>query len=183
MEAQACGDGPVVVVGGGNSAGQAALFLGRSCAEVAHRHPRRDAGDLDVALPDRPDRATPADRVRTPTEVTALLGEGQLEAWSSDNASRRSDRNLPSGGLFVFIGAKPSTEWLAGQLADDEHGFLLTGKDIPAAQLDGAADAAVPGDQPAGDLLRRRRPQRVDQAGRDGDRRRLDGGTARLRAL
>ena len=70
------------------------------------------------------------------TQVTALTGTGQLEGVRIRRTGQPGESELAIGGLFVFIGAKPRTGWLAGQLAEDSHGFLLTGTDIPAARLD-----------------------------------------------
>jgi thioredoxin reductase (NADPH) len=135
-EAQACGTGPVAVVGGGNSAGQAALFLSRSCATV-HMIIRR--GELGATmsryLVDRIER-NPRIVVWPSTQVTALTGDGNLEGVQISRAGRQEPSELAVGGLFIFIGAKPGTDWLAGQLAVDAHGFLLTGTDISAARFE-----------------------------------------------
>ena len=135
-EAQACGSGPVAIVGGGNSAGQAALFLSRSCAEV-HVIIRQDALDVSMSryLVDRIER-DPRIVVRPATQVTALIGTDQLKAVRLRREGRQEADELAVAALFVFIGAKPGTGWLAGQLAEDRHGFLLTGNDIPAAGLE-----------------------------------------------
>ena len=135
-EARACGTSPVAVVGGGNSAGQAALFLSRSCAEV-HMLIRGDSLEASMSryLIDRIVQ-NPRIIVSPRTQVTALAGTGQLEGVRIRRAGRPAESDLAIGGLFVFIGAKPRTGWLAGQLAEDSHGFLLTGTDIPVARLD-----------------------------------------------
>jgi thioredoxin reductase (NADPH) len=135
-EARACGTGPVAIVGGGNSAGQAALFLSRSCATV-HLIIRRDALDASMSryLVDRIER-TPGIVVWPSTQVTALTGTSQLKAVRLRRQGQPEAPELAVSGLFVFIGAKPGTGWLAGQLAEDSHGFLLTGSDIPAARLE-----------------------------------------------
>jgi thioredoxin reductase (NADPH) len=135
-EAQACGIGSVAVVGGGNSAGQAALFLSRSCAAV-HLIIRRDALDASMSryLVDRIER-NPGIVVWPSTQVTALTGTNHLEAVRLRRAGQPEASELAVTGLFVFIGAKPGTGWLAGQLAEDEDGFLLTGSDIPATRLE-----------------------------------------------
>ncbi len=135
-EAQACGTGPVAIVGGGNSAGQAALFLSRSCAAV-HVIIRRDALDASMSryLVDRIER-NPGIVVWPSTQVTALAGTSQLEAVRLRRQGQPEASELAVTGLFVFIGAKPGTGWLAGQLAEDRHGFLPTGSDIPAARLE-----------------------------------------------
>jgi thioredoxin reductase (NADPH) len=136
MEAQACTGGPAVIVGGGNSAGQAALFLARTCTEVhIVIRAQRLAHSMSRYLIERIEQA-PRIHVLPRTEVTALLGGGALEGVVlRDNADTTSS-TLSVSGLFVFIGATPSTEWLDGQLAMDEHGFVLTGADIPVARLE-----------------------------------------------
>jgi thioredoxin reductase (NADPH) len=136
MEAQACQAGPVAIVGGGNSAGQAALFLSRSSAEV-HIIIRGETLDTSMSryLIDQIER-DPRITVTPRTQVTALLGTDQLEGVQLLDTSRQQTSALAVRGLFVFIGARPATRWLAGQLAQDNRGFLLTGTSIPQAQLD-----------------------------------------------
>jgi thioredoxin reductase (NADPH) len=73
------------------------------------------------------------------THVTALTGTGQLQGIRIGRAGHQGESELAIRGLFVFIGAKPRTDWLANQLAEDSHGFLLTGNDISAARLGGEA--------------------------------------------
>jgi thioredoxin reductase (NADPH) len=135
-EAQACGTGPVAIVGGGNSAGQAALFLSRACAQV-HMIIRRGTLDASMSryLVDRIER-NPGIVVWTSTQVTALNGTNKLEAIRLRRQGQRETSELAVAALFVFIGAKPGTGWVAGQLAQDRHGFLLTGSDIPAGRLE-----------------------------------------------
>ncbi len=136
MEAQACHSDPVAIVGGGNSAGQAALFLSKSSAQV-HVIIRGEtlAASMSRYLIDQIER-NPRITVTPRTQVTALLGKDQLEGVELLETSREQRSALLVRGLFVFIGAQPSTGWLAGQLAEDSHGFLLTGTNIPQAQLD-----------------------------------------------
>jgi thioredoxin reductase (NADPH) len=136
MEAKACSGGPVVIVGGGNSAGQAALYLARSCTDV--RIVIRGetlARSMSRYLIDQIERHPQID-VLPRTEVTGLVGEQKLEGVTlADNRSQETS-TIPSWGLFVFIGANPCTGWLGGQLAEDGHGFLLTGADLPANHPD-----------------------------------------------
>jgi thioredoxin reductase (NADPH) len=139
MEAQACAAGPVAIVGGGNSAGQAALFLARTCGEV-HIIIRGDtlAATMSRYLTERIERNSRI-TVSAQTRVTALIGTARLEGVRLALGSRSEESKLAVTGLFVFIGAKPGTEWLAGQLAGDADGFLLTGGDVPADRLDDAS--------------------------------------------
>ena len=134
VEAQACQGEPVVVVGGANSAGQAAVFLaGRGC----HVHlvvRRRDlAATMSRYLLDRIE-AHPAIDVHLGAEVRELHGDASLRAVTIDGAADR----IAARALFVFIGADPCTGWLSATLATDEDGFLLTGQDLQLTHLDPA---------------------------------------------
>jgi thioredoxin reductase (NADPH) len=131
MEAKACTGGPVAVVGGGNSAGQAALYLARSCTDVQIVI-RADslASSMSRYLIDQIDRH-PRIHVSPRTEVTGLVGDQRLEGVVLRDNTTQLISTVPVRGLFVFIGATPRTEWIAGQLAEDGHGFLLTAADVP----------------------------------------------------
>jgi thioredoxin reductase (NADPH) len=136
MEAQACVGGPVVVVGGGNSAGQAALYLARACTNVRIVIRGESlSNSMSRYLIDQIARH-PTIQVSPRTEVIGLVGNEKLEGIDLRDNSTQETTTIPLCGLFVFIGANPNTEWLGGQLAEDDHGFLLTGLDIPASQLD-----------------------------------------------
>ena len=135
VERHACEGGTVAVVGGGNSAGQAALFLARNCTRV---HIIIRSADLHHSMSrylideiERDDRII----VRPQTEVIGLLGSDRLEAIELLDA-RREIAMVPVRGLFVFIGVTPCTEWLNGQLAVDAGGFVLTGSDVPISERD-----------------------------------------------
>jgi thioredoxin reductase (NADPH) len=136
MEAQACAGGPAVIVGGGNSAGQAALFLARACTQVLIVI-RSDElkHSMSRYLIDEIERES-CISVAPRTEVTSLLGDGELEGVTLRDRGSGEVVTHSTCGLFVFIGAKPCTEWLGGQLATDEDGFLLTGADVPSTALD-----------------------------------------------
>jgi thioredoxin reductase (NADPH) len=138
MEAQACATDPVAVVGGGNAAGQAALFLSRTSPRV-YVLIRGDtlATSMSRYLIDQIER-DPGIEVRPHTEVSGLLGQDQFEGVELVERVSHLTSRLRVRGLFVFIGAKPGTDWLDGQLAADGDGFLLAGPDIPQSQRDPA---------------------------------------------
>ena len=143
MEAQACTSRPAVIVGGGNSAGQAALFLARTCPEVHLVIRGQTLGSsMSRYLIERIEQS-PGIQVLYHTEVTALLGDEALEGLVLRHSADNTTSTLSVGGLFVFIGATPSTDWLHGQLAVDEDGFVLTGADIPVARLESVEQAPL----------------------------------------
>jgi thioredoxin reductase (NADPH) len=134
IEARSCASQPVVVVGGANSAGQAAIFLADngSLVHLVVRGERFDA-EMSRYLADRI-RAHPAISLHTGTQVTRLGGRNRLEElWLSTTEVGEPTR-LDCRALFCFIGARPATEWVDG-LALDKDGFVLTDRDIPAADL------------------------------------------------
>jgi thioredoxin reductase (NADPH) len=136
MEAQMCKFDPIAIVGGGNAAGQAALFLRRTSPRVYILI--RGASlktSMSRYLIDQIDR-DPHIEVRPHTLVTALRGDGRLDGVELIDGASHQSSSLEVGALFVFIGATPCTHWLGGQLAADSDGFLLTGPDIPAALRD-----------------------------------------------
>ena len=135
MELQGCAGGPVAVVGGGNSAGQAALFLSEGCPQVRIVIRGESlASSMSRYLIDQIER-NPRITVMPRTEVTALSGDERLAGLELIDRATGQVSSVPVSGLFVFIGARPSTEWLDGQLATDAKGFLLTGTSIPAPRL------------------------------------------------
>ena len=138
QEALLCGTGPVVIVGGGNSAGQAAVFLAARTSQVyllirgddlrktmsrylidqIHQHPRVF--------------------VRTLTEIREVRGNGKLTAVVTEDKRTSERHSIQTRALFVFIGAMPNTAWLAGTIKLDDHGFIPTG--VAALYLDGDGD-------------------------------------------
>jgi thioredoxin reductase (NADPH) len=127
MEAQLCAGNPVAVVGGGNSAGQATLFLSRYASPVRLIIRHGDLGrDMSRYLVDRIERASNVE-VMTHTEVRELQGEGRLERIVVEHRQTHERQTLDCGALFVFIGADPHTEWLSGLVELDDHGFVVTG--------------------------------------------------------
>jgi thioredoxin reductase (NADPH) len=142
-EAQLCRGDPVAVIGGGNSAGQAALFLARHAAHVTLVVREPDLGvNMSRYLADEIER-TPAIDVLLHSEIRELVGEHSLEQIVIEDRRSGERRSIEARGLFVFIGADPHTQWLQEELALDEGGYILTGADVaPSAPM------AAP-DQPA----------------------------------
>ncbi|MFC8430503.1 FAD-dependent oxidoreductase [Streptomyces sp. NPDC057253] len=134
-EAQQCRTDAVAVVGGGNSAGQAVLFLAGYAAHVylLVRGPSLDA-HMSRYLIDQIERH-PRVRVLLRTEVTEALGDKTLEAVTVVDHRTGEHRRLDVRALFVFTGADPHTEWLSGVLALDARGFVLTGAEAQACSV------------------------------------------------
>jgi thioredoxin reductase (NADPH) len=132
-EAQMCGADPVAVVGGGNSAGQAAVFLAEYASDVRLLVRGDDLGkNMSRYLVDQVERHPKID-VMLHSEVHRVTDEDVLRSVEvRDNLTGRLGE-IPARALFVFIGARPHTEWLAGTLALDSRGFVLTGADATAA--------------------------------------------------
>ena len=140
VEAQLCAGEPVVVVGGGNSAGQAAVFLAGRVARVQLLLRGGDlAAGMSRYLVDQVHDA-PAIEVHLRTEIRELHGGDGLEAITVEHTSARTTRTEKARAVFVFIGADPCTAWLSDALAIDEDGFVMTGQDLPLTHLDPAQD-------------------------------------------
>ncbi len=136
MEAQVCDNQEVIVVGGGNSAGQAAVFLSQSMKHV-YVLVRSDglAATMSRYLIRRIEE-TPNITLRTQTEIVGLEGKTHLEAVSLKNSATGEVERRPIRHVFSMTGAVPSTEWLAGCVALDEKGFVKTGPDISREERD-----------------------------------------------
>jgi thioredoxin reductase (NADPH) len=137
MEAQMCIGDPVAVVGGGNSAGQATVFLARNVPKVWLIIRGDDLRkDMSAYLADRVERL-PNVEILLHTEVRELIGDERLEAIIVEDTRTGERRRLDIRDLFVFLGADPHTGWLQGQVALDDKGFVLTGP--AAAERNGGA--------------------------------------------
>ena len=121
----------VFLVGGANSAGQAAIHFAQYCTSVTLLV-RGDSLEKSMSqyLVDQI-RATENIHVRLDTSVIAVHGQQRLESIAIRNSRSEEEETLPAMALFLFIGAMPQTDWVAGVLERDEHGFLLTGPDLP----------------------------------------------------
>jgi thioredoxin reductase (NADPH) len=143
-EGQLCAGSKVAVVGGGNSAGQAAVWLARGGTLVTLLHRRADLREtMSDYLVQELEQAGVA--VRDRSEIAELRGaDGQLEAVTLTSGER-----LPFSFLFLFLGALPCTDWLDDVVARDDHGFVLTGEAAGAGAL---LETSVPRVYAAGDV-------------------------------
>jgi len=134
-EAQLCFGDPVLIVGGGNSAGQAAMFMSRGAASCRLMIRGGDLGkSMSRYLVDELERREQVELL-THSEVVELKGDDGLEAVVVSDNLTGERRELEAKALFVFIGAEPHTDWLTGHVAMDEHCFVLTGRDLEDEQL------------------------------------------------
>lgn len=129
MEAHLCGGEEVVVVGGGNSAGQAAVFLSKT---TAHVHLLVRADSLAETMSDylvRRIEQSPRITLHARSEISALGGDDRLRTvtWTNRDTGQSDKRTV--GNVFLMIGAEPNTEWLDGCLTLDAKGFVRTGND------------------------------------------------------
>ncbi len=135
VEAQLCRDSEVIIVGGGNSAGQAAVYLAQTAAHV-HVLIRSDslAASMSRYLIRRIEE-TPNITLHTCTEIVALDGKDRLEhvRWHNLRTGETADHDI--GSVFVMTGANPNTAWLNGCIALDEHGFIKTGPALSVEDL------------------------------------------------
>ena len=137
MEAQLCGGEQIAVVGGGNSAGQAAVFLASTAGKV-HMLVRSDglSSTMSRYLIQRLTENPKID-LRVNTEVVRLEGDNHLErvTWKNRKTGEISTQEIQH--LFIMTGASPQTEWLRGCVALDDKGFILTGRNLDTPIQDG----------------------------------------------
>ena len=138
MEAQLCVDEEVIVVGGGNSAGQAAVFLAQSAKRVHILVRSLGLAETMSRYLIRRIEDHPAIELHTQTEIAALEGDAHLErvVWRSNPSGQNATHAIRH--VFLMTGAIPATAWLAGCLALDAKGFILTGPDMALSQSPGA---------------------------------------------
>ncbi|MCG5431825.1 FAD-dependent oxidoreductase [Mycobacterium sp. MYCO198283] len=153
-----CQDERVYVVGGANSAGQAAMNLSRTAAQVTMvvRGPSLAASMSHYLI--QQIEATPNIDVLTCTEVVRARGDGRLQHLELHNRETGETTEVGCARLFIFIGAAPKTDWLDGVVARDGHGFVLCGPDLrdgsgwPLQRPPHQLETSVPGVFAAGDV-------------------------------
>jgi thioredoxin reductase (NADPH) len=132
LEARVCRDSHVIVVGGGNSAGQAAIYLAQQGSPVSLVIRK---GDLTESMSQYLISRIEADtriEVLPHTQVRAIAGDTHLEQVTLENSVSGQRTTVDSQGLFCFIGAIPSTAWLGDSIVLDRAGFILTDRSLPA---------------------------------------------------
>jgi thioredoxin reductase (NADPH) len=161
VEAISCRDQPVFIVGAGNSAGQAAMYLAEHASQVTMMVRGTSlAAKMSQYLVERIEAAPNID-VRLQSEVAAVHGERNLEAVTVRDFAGNEER-LPAAAIFIFTGAIPNTDWLADTVRRDRHGFVLTGpqlleagkplKDWPLERPPFLLESNVPGVFVVGDV-------------------------------
>ena len=152
MEAQLCTNEPAVVVGGGNSAGQAAVFLSRS---ASHVHILVRGSGLAATMSDyliQRIEASPNITLHTHCEITALGGDRSLREVIWTDRKSGEVTTLGARNIFAMIGAAPNTAWLDGCLALDPSGFIRTGHDDRGRALASPFATSRPGIYAVGDV-------------------------------
>jgi thioredoxin reductase (NADPH) len=158
-EAPALKDQDVFIVGAGNSAGQAAVYLARSARSVTLLV---RADNLAKSMSDyliKEIEATPRVQVRLQTEVAAARGGHRLAELDLRDRRTGRDETVQAAALFVMIGATPHTDWLPDDVTRDQHGFIPTGRDLPSDDPAGASrpvplplETSLPGVFAVGDV-------------------------------
>ncbi len=144
MESELCAGVDVVVVGGGNSAGQGAVHLAKNARSV-HILVRRDGlADTMSRYLIRRIEETPNIHLCTHCQITRLFGDDdRLRAVEYQNRDTGATVHVETPSVFLFLGAKPCTSWLDGTLALDDKGFIKTGPDLKPAEMGGPGNGAV----------------------------------------
>jgi thioredoxin reductase (NADPH) len=135
LEAKLCEAEEIVVVGGGNSAGQAAVFLAGACRHVHMLVRSEGLADSMSRYLIRRIEESPNITLHTHTQLTALEGDGRLEriAWRGNGSDRPETHDI--GHVFLMTGAVPNTQWLQGCVSLDDKGFVRTGSELHAEDL------------------------------------------------
>jgi thioredoxin reductase (NADPH) len=150
LEANLCRRDPVVVVGGGNSAGQASVFLADRAAHVRLVVRGTDLGaSMSRYLADRIE-GTPSIEVLLHSEVRELHGDSALDQVVIEDLDSHRTRLAAARAMFVFIGSDPHVDWLGGQIELDDRRFVLTGNQLPGARK--LLESSRPGVFAAGDV-------------------------------
>jgi thioredoxin reductase (NADPH) len=149
----------IYLIGGGNSAGQAAMFFSNYATQVTLlvRGPSLAASMSQYLIDQLATRANIA--VRTQTELIGVAGRSHLEEITIRDRTHDTTERRPADAVFIFIGADAGTVWLPPAIARDERGYILTGHDVPPEARDSSLgrdpyllETSVPGIFAAGDV-------------------------------
>ncbi len=127
-EANSCRDREVYVVGGGNSAGQGAMYLSQFAKNVYIMIRKPDLTETMSSYLIDQINSTPNIHILACSEILEAKGDGHLQELLVQDLNTTHTRTLPADALFIFIGAKPYTEWIENNLLKDERGFIETGR-------------------------------------------------------
>ncbi len=155
-EARYCHESEAIVIGGGNSAGQAAMFLSRAATHVRLLVRGTSlAASMSNYLSSRLE-ADPAITIEYGAEVSALHGDDKLEGVTVRTVADGTTREVASCALFIMVGASPNSGWLSGLVALDDKGFVLTGGDVGGGSPYASSDPGIfaVGDVRAGSVKR-----------------------------
>lgn len=130
VEAHACRNETIYIVGGGNSACQAALYMSKFAREVNIVIRKETLSQTAANYLVENIGRTPNIKIIGSTDVIACSGSSVLENITLRNAVTREEKTVPTKALFIYIGTRPGTEWLNNLLLTDEKGFILTGSDL-----------------------------------------------------
>src|SRR5580693_1815306 len=161
IEAQLCGKEDVVVVGGGNSAGQAAVYLSQTASRVHMLVRSNQLSDTMSRYLIQRIEENPVIELHYRTEIVGLDGDAQLESvtWRDKNTGETSTHDIRY--VFIMAGGSPRTDWLKGCVAMDNKGFILTGRDLdplansfhwPLARAPQMLETSLPGVFAVGDV-------------------------------
>ncbi|HEV7351053.1 FAD-dependent oxidoreductase [Telluribacter sp.] len=129
-EAHGCSDREVFVVGGGNSAGQGAMYLSQFARRVYIVIRKPDlSSTMSQYLIDQIN-ATPNIKILADSEIVEARGSEHLEELLIQDINTQETRTFQANALFIFIGAKPYTDWITNDLQKDKRGFIITGRDL-----------------------------------------------------
>jgi thioredoxin reductase (NADPH) len=149
----------IFIVGVGNSAGQAAIYFARSARSVTLLARSDTLANSMSDYLTKEIESTANVHVRLHTDVAAARGDYRLRTLVLRDRSTGQEEAVPAAGLFVMIGASPHTDWLPDSIARDQHGYVLTGRDVPACDSPGdnrppplPLETSLPGVFAAGDV-------------------------------
>lgn len=133
VEAHACRNEPIYIVGGGNSACQAALYMAKFASEVNIVIRRDSLSQVAANYLVENISHTPNIKIITHTDVVACSGSAILENITLRNAKTGEEKIVPTKALFIYIGTRPGTDWLNDLVLKDEKGYVLSGSDVVKA--------------------------------------------------